>query len=232
MTNGYWATSLEETRKKLLILKQNGLVGIGVSYDKYHSKFLEIENLKNLILVCEELDLRITIKSVQTKELPLSKIIESLEDVPLFEVDFQMLPLYPYGNAVNISQDVSFLKDIPEEKGCPFQSLTFFPKGEILPCCQVGAQNLKVGELSGSLEYKKHFRDLVNDPILSWIRKNNFKSCIDLLDIKEQERVRKKKYINACHLCHEIFSNAEYKALLLDEFHKRKAQKIIKQLFD
>ena len=211
-TNGFWASSYEKAYKKLATLKENGLAKLGLSMDYFHQHFVDIQNLKNILIACKNLGISVDIGSVITKSnSDLTQLLYVLKDYMINVPHFRAACL-PIGKAKNIdSSDLYYDDDLLDRGQIQCYELTYFSvylNGDVYPCCsQAGMISyLKLGNIHNDTietilaKYRgnMHIR-IIKKHGLSWYieiaKKENFNDILN------------KKYVNKCDLCHSIFSN-------------------------
>ena len=138
-TNGFWGTSYDVALEKLTELKKNGLIKLGLSMDYYHQEFINIQNLKNILIACKKLDISVDIGSVITKSTSdLSEYLYVLKDYMVNVPHFRAACL-PIGNAKSIdSSDLYFDDELLSRRNIPCYELTYFAiylNGDVYPCC-------------------------------------------------------------------------------------------------
>jgi hypothetical protein len=207
ITNGFWATSVELAKEKLLPLKIADLRILGLSADRFHEPYIPLQRIKNAIIAANEIGIAVQLRSVASRSGRLSDVLRSIEDANPWFVQFMEMPLVPDGRARDIDESELFLKDkIPNGK-CPAASLTLNPSGDAMVCCNGGGsyEPLQVGNIREyslkDLEYR-----FATDPTLLFLRNAGPKAALGHLPEHERQRLESKRYVNECHLCIEIFS--------------------------
>lgn len=236
VSNGYWATSFKIAYDKLLRLKNVGLDEINVSTGDEHLKWVNYENIVNVIVACVKLSLPIVV-NVETspKKKFLSKCLKN--DVRIRK----------YVNSVTIldGQWISSNKDdedsvntrpFNESKGrCTsiFRHPSIDFEGNISPCCGLTSRNHK--NLFCDNVIKTGFREIqetwFDDFLKIWIFTEGpyaimefYKKSSTNLNI----RIPLNRHI--CEYCSDIYCNDEIIKVLKNNFKKVMPLVIVKYL--
>ncbi len=214
-SNGFWGTSYEVALEKLLQLKKNGLSKLGLSVDRFHQQYVDINNIKNILMACKKIGLPVDVGSVVTKSTSdLSDAMVVLKD-ELINITHIRAACLPIGEAENInSDDLYYDEDILKRDNILCYDTTFFSiylNGDVYPCCsQAGKSScLKLGNIhTDNLEgILKKYRSnmyirIIKKYGLSWFVKIALKEGL--------ENIYTKNYVNKCHLCYSMFNNEEF----------------------
>jgi len=153
-TNAFWATSPENTRNHLLPLRESGLDCLHTSLDCFHEKEgISLQNLVNVASVAREMDLKVILNIVQTKdkEIDYNFIKRTFEK---HAVNME----YSFAKSVGRASELSGKAFIREKrcnmkKGCRYYANPLISaKGEVFACggayLLAGAHNpLKLGNV-------------------------------------------------------------------------------------
>ena len=55
ITNGYWASNYDLVITKIKELKERGLNHLSISYDSYHSEYIDVNNIRNILAMSQQL---------------------------------------------------------------------------------------------------------------------------------------------------------------------------------
>lgn len=117
-------------------LKQNGLVRINVSFDKYHSEFVQAANVVRVLKACSKLHIPSILGLVIAKDdQPGSLIDEIVSAVP--NINIQTTPCLPVGEAIRNIEEKYFIRhEYDDDLPCYYEgSLVISYDGKIYPCC-------------------------------------------------------------------------------------------------
>lgn len=152
-SNGFWATSYKVALEKLLLLKKNGLSKLGLSVDQFHQQYVNINNIKNILMVCRKLGIPVDIGSVITKSTSdLSEAMSELKD-DLVNIPHFRAACLPIGKAENIdSSDLYYDEDLLKRDKILCYETTYFSiylNGDVYPCCSQAGKTicLKLGNI-------------------------------------------------------------------------------------
>lgn len=213
ITNGRWANKYDDIHKQLSKLQDMGLSLVTISTDKYHQKYVPIENLLNILAVCKELDIQTHIYST----LDYANLRENTETMEALAYITQEHPNVEISSRYSIPVGYSLLNRINTNSGfeiselnltCPQRNqMTVWPNGDVLPCCTAGThKNLAIGNILVNTPQEIYEEYQVNK-ILNLIRDYGVGALVSALSKTQRKEISSKKYISACHLCMEINSN-------------------------
>ncbi|UCH93044.1 MAG: radical SAM protein [Candidatus Aminicenantes bacterium] len=211
-TNGYWAASLPEAKRKIAALKSAGLIDIRLSCDEFHQSLEPIEPLRNAFIAAVEGGIAVSLKIVVYRgSVRASDILRLMADVTrdiIFHIE--ELSLLPVGRARELPEKL-FIKseDLPANTWCDLLN-TFFVDVEknVYPCCSP----LRPALL--------HLGNTRREPLSTLIDKANknplFKALarkgpiffIPFLE-KADLAFPPGNYVNRCHLCQKVLKAAD-----------------------
>jgi|LSQX01.1.fsa_nt_gb hypothetical protein len=137
-TNGFWAKDITETKRKLSLLKENGLKIIFVSFDYFHSKFIQFDNIKRIMNISKEIGLKSEVMFTRSNKPDEDEtILENLhrEGYTFFEDD-----LLPFGRASDMFDDCEKVM-FDSLDCCDSLTTTFMPNGDAFSCCNINDEN-------------------------------------------------------------------------------------------
>lgn len=229
-TNGFWGNTYDQALKKLLLLKENGLSKLGLSMDYYHQQYVNINNLKNILMASKKLGIPVDIGSVITKSTSdLSESLKVLKDY-LINVPHFRAACLPIGNAKNINKtELYYDEDLLNRDKIQCFELTFFSiyiNGDVYPCCSQAGMIpiLRLGNIkSDSLEtLLSKYR---GNMYIRIIKKYGFSWFIKIAKKEGFERIYSRKYVNKCDLCNYILSDEDFLACV-EKYIKEEQYKI------
>ncbi|MDY6229091.1 MAG: radical SAM protein [Clostridium sp.] len=229
ITNGFWAYDYYETLEKLQHLKQVGLKAVGVSYDEFHLKYIKLENIRNIIKACKELDLKVTIQTCIVKGSQNGNWIDTLGD-DLVDIALNFIACDKVGRATDKIKDDKFIRSYKPincicRKGGSFSVLY---DGTVWPCCSpyVFTTELCVGNIYKDIEtVKDALKRLENNLVLKVLRNKGFNFFKDIVinDIKIEVP---NKIISSCELCNLFFNKDIIVKIIPKIFDKLKKDEI------
>ena len=209
-TNGFWCSDYEKTYKVLADLKKNGLKLLLTSIDTYHQEGIPIDNIKNLLDVCNKLNI-LTKVHVSTTYPTLSKDDEIVSSLGLskLSVSITTSPVIPVGRASEKikKEEVISAKEISQLRCAHDGSCIVDWDGDVFLCCSLHNKNMVIGNVkNGSI-----------NSILNNFRRNRIFMCMNtkgiphLANIIERHNIipLNKNYVDGCDLCNRIFENRD-----------------------
>lgn len=219
ITNGFWGTSYEVARDKLEKLCEIGLRVLTISYDEFHSQFVPIECINNILLACVQLPIKICINMTITKTRTSNEILEKLGD-NLLGIPVTRFSAAPVGEALNLDdKDLYYKLDIDGDMRCsePSSGMVIHHDGYTYPCCSplVFNSSLRLGSIrEHSLEeLDKKFHSNI---LLYIIKKEGLNWFVQKCKEKGYNKFRD-KYISSCQLCTDLFKDNYVMNLLYDD---------------
>lgn len=232
VTNAYWATSPAKASIVLHALKRAGLTEINFSCDDFHQEFIPLERIK---WASEAAD------KAEVPALIASKGIKNSTITPEYLEEFFGRKLaaykeggknptnfvYTYGVTIPVGWESEKLTDEdllwPNDednwkKPCKsvLENMVIDVDGNLSICCGIGSEEVPetiIGNVS-----EKPVADLImdanNDLILNWLALEGPYGIMKFIQSKAPDIPFKTRYINVCHLCHDIFSRLETRAVL------------------
>lgn len=216
-TNCYWCIDKNTTRNRLLELKSLGLGGIRLSIDAMHQETISIENVRNLLEVAKELDIKCFINVGFTKSTK-SKTMEIMDSInsSLFYHDILFMPFLPIGSARYTFEDDDFYRLTHKyDLKCHYNHiLPVMSNGDVYACDS--AAMILTGLLEGNV-YQDSLDDIIKNirrsPRHRILMSNGLQWYINLIESKNLFKLDD-YYVNSCHFCHEVFGNKEYYKIL------------------
>lgn len=206
VTNGFWAVSYEETYAKLHELQKCGLARLNVSYDHYHAKFVDIQNIRNIVMVCNKLNIPFEIAMIKCKGEKIGDIVDSFPG-DLGVVNFLTALCEPVGNAKKRLSEDSFERNIKTEHlHCLYNGIiTVYFDGSIYPCCShhIFGSKLKIGDIR-KIGMPEVLYKIRNNGLLYILRNYGFDTFLHMskaMGIEMPDRVS-----NPCEICKLLFS--------------------------
>lgn len=210
ITNCFWATTPERAEGMLQPLAATDLRKLGVSADSFHSPYIPPQFVTNALKAARKYGIVPHLRSVATRSSRLWHVLRQLEDAELWFTEFMEMPVIPDGRArATLAEDLFVQDTLPLGK-CPSASLTINASGKAMVCCNGGGSypQLQIGDVtSHSLAQAELL--FASDPTLNYLRNVGPAGCMQFLTDEDRASIEAKKYVNQCHLCIELFSQAQ-----------------------
>lgn len=206
-TNGFWASSYEIAYSRLSELKRIGLTQVGVSCDSFHTKYIDVNRISNILLAANDLEIPTALNLVIARQHPVGDIIDRLQD-SIKEAQIMIFPCQAVGNAKINLKDEDYIRT-RKSKGCYCKKSGGFSidyAGRIWPCCSpyVFNTDLSIGNYE-ILNLPSTIDKLRNNRILYILRNFGFDYFINIAENELGMEVPE-YIISACELCSLFFS--------------------------
>lgn len=217
ITNGFWATSYEIAKCKLVELQKMGLKALTVSYDDFHREFIPIDRIQNLFEAAKSIDIHYALNMCVTKNFSGDKIIQELGK-SVFGIEITKVPVVPVGNAKNIDEsDLYFEITDLKKLSCPEKKYEFVLHHDkyVYSCCSpvIFHTILRVGPL-GKYSIVELEKKIFSNIILYIIRKEGLDWFIKRLP---KDFFIPKHFVSSCHVCEYLFRDDTVINLLKDD---------------
>ncbi|MFH1727941.1 MAG: radical SAM protein [Pseudomonadota bacterium] len=197
-TNAWFSNSFDSCYK--VIGNIPNLKKVIVSYDKYHARFINIDNVKNLVLYCNDKDINISLISTIASPEDLADNYKYEKE---FDVEFEFQRTLPIGNAKKNHLDYKYYSFESEvlNKKCPRLSyLVYLPSYGVTHCC---SSLLHCGFSSmNNRIIKKNVKQYIKSRFFNLLNRYNFNELIAMLGIRPNELSADCSSI--CQLCLNI----------------------------
>lgn len=233
VTNSYWADTPDNAVLMLSELKSSGLSEINLSCDDLHQENIPIDNIKNAFWSARQLNLPTLIAHKRVKETKitidyLSKYLgvkltrfDPEKNNPRFDVYSSSLTV-PIGFGsewLNHDEHVIYpSSDLAWKGPCSsvLRSLIISPEKEIRMCC--GMIDQSVPELSfgrfGSKPLAQIICEANCDLVANWLALEGPYGLMQFVKTKAPALEFSDQYVNHCHLCNDLLTRQEVRALL------------------
>lgn len=212
VTNAYWATSFEETMRRLRPLVENGLRQVVVSVSEGHQKYVKYDHILNVAKATNALNLNcyLYLTTLNVKTDPLQEIVHFFakrnEPLPYIQTANYFIP---FGNAADNfdKSDFQLIDDNKLRGACPSvgNNICVHPSGTVTCCAMVFALNVKA----------LHIGDIYRDSLAHIMQRSETNRLMQWLAtygiVALKEKVEKHtdlrfsdKHVNMCHLCCEM----------------------------
>jgi hypothetical protein len=155
ITNGKFASSVEEAIALLAPLQRIGIDSIGVSWDNFHNEFIDVNHVRNLLKATRKLGIDTRLSVVATSNYRIGDAFKELGPLTLGipAIEGACLPVGRAKKAVNPAEILPVPSwNIGASCAKDFEMLSVTPDGSVYPCCSVGGftEGLKLGSLYDS----------------------------------------------------------------------------------
>ncbi len=222
VTNGFIFENIQTAEKMLNGIRNSGLNFMYISTDQYHLEYIDLNTIKNAILICKEIGIDVTLKiGIQRLDTTYVKIIEELEE-NIFNASVQFYPIMPIGRAATLTEKNFFHKTVAElDLSCKHSTTLFIDeKGDIYPCCFFKRPKFMIlGNVRTNSIREAVFLARKNK-CYKEIYLCGFDKLVENL-VHNRIITLEDKYVDACHLCNVIWSDKKYRNVL-ENYYKDK----------
>ncbi|URZ18668.1 radical SAM protein [Clostridium felsineum] len=238
VTNGFWASSLDEAKLILEPMAKSGLKELSLSTGDDHQQFVKIENILNATIVALNLGIIVAIAIETTKNSKFKKedlvnhqlykkyikdkdIEKNLKIISTIWMSFHTDRTFKYEDILNVEKEYS---------GCDslFDSIVLTPDKSIASCCGLTLEHIPemhIGELNENNVnelYEKQFLDFIK----IWIYVDGAAKI--LTKVKQwNTNIEYPKFVHVCQSCAYLYHNTEVMNTIKNNF-----QKIIEEVLE
>ena len=239
VTNAFWARTPEVARDTMKSYKEAGLKEINLSCDDYHQEFIPLERIKYANDACIEVGLPCLIGHKIMKNCTIS--LDHLEKFLGYKLSrFDPKKKNPDNNLVDTGYTVPIAENmhlIPDEEilyppcenhwKAPCSSIlkriVITPRKELSICCGMVPRNVEEIVFGTLDEYK--LEELIimahKDLIVNWLALEGPYGLMKFILKKNPDIPFRKQYVNNCHLCSEILTREDCRAVLSEFGHEK-----------
>lgn len=231
-TNAFWAKNNKHAYKAAKAFRGSGLTRLEISWDSWHSKFVNVECICNCIEACYEVGIEIVLRTLSTKSKSAADALSHVrEDIIELVDELVCCPVIPSGRAANeITAEEVLLTDTLGSACHYMLNLTVNCFGDVYPCCSGLDQN---GNLTFGNVKDESITNIVqhmNKSLL--LRVLVFQGPGSLVPILEDAGVNVgRNYNTICHLCWAIFKNKKNYELISNYFNNLEKKRVMDSLF-
>jgi radical SAM protein with 4Fe4S-binding SPASM domain len=160
VTNGFWATSVEDAENILAPLVEKGLDVLNLSIDDFHQEYVPLEYLRNAYQAALKLGIKIVLMTTTVKQSRITaetvpKLlhddkIQTLGASTIREPNALLIetPITPAGRGENLTEhDYTLFTEIKCEV---LRDIGIGPNGDVYPCCGPLATDKVLGNIHQS----------------------------------------------------------------------------------
>jgi MoaA/NifB/PqqE/SkfB family radical SAM enzyme len=193
LSNGYWATCLEDAVEWLLPISDVKNISMSISSDLYHGESWVVEEVKNAVKAAKELNMKVEIIAIKypKSEASCPREIEGVK-VGLYDLMYKGRATSKLTHEANKASWDEFTK-------CPYEDLVnpkrvhVDPFGYVHVCQGISINNVWRKPFSKIIE---EYDPYVN-PIIEPLIRGGPSALVEKFDVSHD-----KYYADACHLCY------------------------------
>lgn len=240
VTNAFWATTPKTALRILGDLQEAGLSEINLSCDDLHQEHIPMERVRNAYLAAHELNMPILIAHKQVKNAAITpeSICEylgvQLAEFREGEIN-QKTDLYsssltiPIGHGAKTLNHDDYIIYPSGWAACSgpcsgiLSSVIVSPSKDVRICCGMIDQRvpeLTVGNL-GTQSLAEIVYEGNTDLIANWLALEGPYGIMRFVQEKAPDIQFEERYVNICHLCNDIFTRDEVRAVLIKHAHEK-----------
>lgn len=217
-TNAFWAKDKKKANDLVKRCRKAGLVNMEISWDYWHQSYIDADAVSNAIEACATNDIHGHLRILTTKQHSCGEALALLRPRALENAgQITSGPVFPTGRAKHkIDPADIFFSDV---SGCCFNmlNLSINAKGNVCPCCAGSDQTegFSMGNIRGQ-SIVDIASKMKRSPMLRTIAFYGVHKLLPIL--RDAGFTLKGPYANMCHLCYEIFADADTSASIKQYF--------------
>lgn len=212
ITNAFWATSLDEARRRLSELAERGLDLIAVSVDKFHLPWIGPERCAHVVRAGVELGLPVSVRITKVKVDPWAE-----EQARIFAEmggEVTVNETLPLGRGCRLNRDTLDSSPTPPEESCNMVLVPMVaPDQRVLACCGPALYTTPDSPLYLGSTRDEDLRTILlraqKDPLLAailvwgpaWLREQLFAHGLGELSPPAD------RYFGICHVCLDLMNS-------------------------
>lgn len=221
-TNGFWGKDYIKA-KEIIEKYKDKLSTISLSYDGFHMEFINVECIKNIIMIAKDYNIKTDVVGCFLKGgISPGEILNMLGESAYY-TKFCYQPVISTGSGGLFPKDtyIKLLDSSKESLKCVSTVspvLLINPKMQVYPCCSQVIENtiLEVGNLKES-NLHEIILDIKQNYILNEIFTEGFDSFKELLN--ELEIEYPKELASPCEFCEFLFKNDWFLKLIHSRYY-------------
>jgi hypothetical protein len=209
-TNAFWARKPDAAQSICTRLREAGLLRMEISWDAWHLPYISGDAVSNAITACADAGIETNLRLLTSTSHDAAEALSKLrpESVNLLTIS-TCGPVFKSGRAGEALADDEFVYSSDLGGSChAVLNLTVNAKGNVSPCCAGMDQTEEL--VFGNIREERisDIADYMNRSAL--LRVIVFEGVAALVPILKKAGVYEdQQYTNICHLCFNIFSNAD-----------------------
>jgi MoaA/NifB/PqqE/SkfB family radical SAM enzyme len=220
-TNGFWATNPATADLRCRELVDVGLDYLEVSLDYWHLPYISLDRIRTLLAASRSAGIKIILRVLSSRKHHLDAVLAHFDARDLLHVTIANGRVHPVGRAAAEvpTEEIYF----EEPLGCceSMLNLTIAPNGNVYPCC-AGA------DMTDAMASGNVLRESLADALFTMKTDRTIREVIHagsgslipiIADLGFADRLQP-KHSSICHLCWDIFKDAELAAALRRHFQE------------
>jgi hypothetical protein len=232
VTNAYWAMSFERAAEVLSQLKEAGLTEINYSCDDFHQEHIPLERIRWASDAASRLGIPalLAVKGVRNSQITpdyldayfgrkLARFDRARENPPNDVLSWGITVPVGWDSEGWTDDDMAWPADQQAWQGCceaVLDNVVITSSGKLTICCGIGSDEIPE-TIIGDTNETPLFDLLVtanNDLIVNWLALEGPYSIMRFIQEQAPAIAFRERYVNSCHLCHDIFARDETRAVL------------------
>ncbi|EMF0060614.1 radical SAM protein [Enterococcus hirae] len=233
VSNGYWASSQEKAKKKLVPLVENGLVELNISTGDNHQEYISFERVMNAILAGIDLGVFsvVTVEKTANSKFKLEDVYKSNQYLKIIQLKKQSLFKAMSTVWVSFHEDQKYTYDssklnLPEiVNGCDnlFSMVVADPHKQALSCCGISVEYIdefQLGEITSEKNSLKKLYDLQKyDFMKQWVYVDGPIKIMEKVK-KWNPAIKEPQFFHYCQICAYIFNDNLIKETIFENYHE------------
>jgi MoaA/NifB/PqqE/SkfB family radical SAM enzyme len=232
VTNAYWATSFERACRVIEQLKRLGLTELNYSCDDFHQEFIPLERIRWANDAARQVGVPALIAAKGLKRSTITPAyLEEFFGRPLASFcSGQANPtndVVSWGITVPVGWESEHLTDDdllwPDREDCwtvrcrtVLKHIVIAPDGQMVICCGIGSE--EIPETVVGSAHENTLLQLItqanDDLIINWLALEGPYGIMQQVQEWAPDVRFRQRYVNTCHLCHDLFARPEVRAVL------------------
>jgi hypothetical protein len=240
VSNAYWAKDARRARRTVATLKAAGLNEINLSCDDYHQEFIPLERIKHANEACSAAGLPCLVGHKVMKDCTIT--VDYLEDflghrLARYEPaatcnppnnlisSGYTVPVQGEGMELIPDDDILYPANDCWTRPCAsiLQRIIITPHKELSICC--GMISRQVPEIAFGPLGPRTLEELIvvahRDLIVNWLALEGPYGMMRFIQDKAPDVRFRPRYVNICHLCGEILTRPDCRAVLAEFGHEK-----------
>lgn len=211
VTNGSWARSQRHADAFVKRMRSCGLNSLQISMSGFHREFRPLDCVVRAIRACKRYNIGVLLRPTVTRSKRASDVIHDISSDDLYGTSFHVAKCIPTGRAKHMISADDFFYDENINESC-YRCLILLIRqdGSVFPCCAGSdtTQSLCLGNAN-----QESLSEIITraelDPVLHILLHQGPKYIAGILREMGGKDFTRKRYVNICHLCYELFIDNE-----------------------
>jgi YydG family peptide modification radical SAM enzyme len=213
VTNGFWGVTLEAAQKMFSALEDAGLESLTVSYDEFHSPYVTVDRIKNVLDASKSSRIRVILNMAVSRSKLSNELLAALGS-SAYCIPVTRFPILPTGQAAKFADGEFFREPITvHNTRCPGLQLIFHNDGRVYPCCSPAVFDtpLTLGSV-GRIGLEELIKKVEKNAVLAIVQHEGLLWFRDAIAARfpDAPAATIKSVVSACELCALIFRDPTY----------------------